>query len=590
MKSLRSKLIIILLLTSLIPLAVATIYSYQISNKAISDKVNSSQKASLKTISKSIDSEILRITTEIDIATMSREFQHAANTLVNSKTEGAEWVALRAMDSLMLGIFGRTYSISGLYLTLKNGKSYAVQDNRQIDLKTLSTQKWFQNEDNNIGTLVQCGILPDKYNQSAVIFGKIVRDVTDAGNLALIGSVHFVVSPQLFNGISSQTEIGTTMLFDRQDQLLASEGNFSPVGVLELLDDARLKHENAKNGSTFISIEGVPAVMLYNTSDMYGYSIVRIIPTSLYTNEISQITRITLIFAAICVAAVIFIAILVSNYVSKPIEKLNQAMKYTEKGNFDVFLPSKNKDEIGQVTRRFNKMVRRLQSFFDQTIKDEKMKKELEISALQYQINPHFLYNVLASVRSLALIENAQDTAQMLNATAKLLKSTIGYAGSLISLSQEIGNIKRLLYIQNVCHSGMVSFTISVEEGISSCQIPNLILQPVVENAVFYGSNPETGRVTIKIEAIRKGEALLLQVSDDGAGISVEKQKSIFSDNKVRNENLTHIGLNNTNERIKLNFGEPYGITLNSSEIGTQVRLLLPFLELKNNEEQLLNL
>lgn len=586
MKSLRSKLIIILLLTSLIPLTIVTVYSYRIANEAISERVNIAQSSSLKTISRSIDSELLRIVTEVDIATLSKEFQNAANVLSNSKTDGEEWVALRGMDSLMLGVFSRTYSISGIYLTMKDEKSYAIQDKHRLDLKTLSQQEWFQNEKNNVGSLVECGTMTDENGESTIILGKIVKDVADVGNLQFICSVHFIVSPKLFNGISSQSDIGTTMLFNKQNQLLSSDGDFSPIAVPKLLNAAREDNDDAKNGSSFISVDNIPAILLYSISDIYGYSVVRIIPTSLYTDEISHITEVTILFAAVCVAVVILIAIIVSNYVSKPIEKLNQAMKYTEKGNFDVFLPSKSRDEIGQVTRRFNKMVKRLNCFFKQTLQDEKKKKELEISALQYQINPHFLYNVLASVRSLAFIENAQETAKMLNSTAKLLRSTIGFAGFLISLSQEIENVKLLLFIQNNCHSGMVGYTIFVEDGISSYQIPNLILQPIVENAVFYGSNPETGQVNIKIEAVKQDNALLLTVSDDGQGISPEKLESILSDSKTKTGNLTHIGLNNTNERIKLNYGEPYGITIRSDGNGTQVKLLLPILEAPPEAEQ----
>lgn len=578
LKSLRLKITWLLLVATLIPLITATIYSHYIASLTIYEKISLTTMSTLKTVSQGVDSELMRLTAEMESATSSREFQKTVNEIRLAQTDGEKWVALRKMDKLMIGIFGKTYAVNGVYLTLPNGESYAVQDKYRLNLKELSKQPWFQDTDSNFGALASCGLVELQEGKSALMFGKPLRDVVDVGNLSVIGSIHFAIDPVLLSALSVKDEDGSSsFLLNSSGQMVAQSVSRAtdPEGAVRLIEENWGMLEQDDSGSATVTLGTQQMMLLFDTSPMYRYHYVRLIPLSLYTSELSGISSATFLFALVCVVAVVLVSVAVSNHISKPVNELNRAMRYTEKGNFDIQLQSHRKDEIGQIIQCFNKMVRRLHSFFDQTIADEKEKKRLEIESLQYQISPHFLYNLLASVRSLALVEDAPETAKMLGSVSKLLKTTVGSAGTMIPLQQELENLQRLLYIQNICHNGTVKWCFHVDSTLEGLLVPNLILQPIVENAVFYGANPATGLVTICLEARIENENLLITIRDNGAGIPEEKLETVLLTGTQHGQ-FSHVGLCNTNERIRMNFGQQYGLSVDSDCEGTAVRVLLP--------------
>ena len=396
LKSLRLKITWLLLVATLIPLITATIYSHYIASLTIYEKISLTTMSTLKTVSQGVDSELMRLTAEMESATSSREFQKTVNEIRLAQTDGEKWVALRKMDKLMIGIFGKTYAVNGVYLTLPNGESYAVQDKYRLNLKELSKQPWFQDTDSNFGALASCGLVELQEGKSALMFGKPLRDVVDVGNLSVIGSIHFAIDPVLLSALSVKDEDGSSsFLLNSSGQVVAQSVSRAtdPEGAVRLIEENWGMLEQDDSGSATVTLGTQQMMLLFDTSPMYRYHYVRLIPLSLYTSELSGISSATFLFALVCVVAVVLVSVAVSNHISKPVNELNRAMRYTEKGNFDIQLQSHRKDEIGQIIQCFNKMVRRLHSFFDQTIADEKEKKRLEIESLQYQISPHFLYN-----------------------------------------------------------------------------------------------------------------------------------------------------------------------------------------------------
>ena len=147
----------------------------------------------------------------------------------------------------------------------------------------------------------------------------------------------------------------------------------------------------------------------------------------------------------------------------------------------------------------------------------------------------------------------------------------------LIPLYQEAENVRRLLYIQNVCHNGLIKWDLELQKGTEEFLVPNLIMQPIVENAVFYSADMNTGKVEINISIRKEKERLEIIIQDHGVGISEERQKEIFRERNHKGQ-FTHVGLFNTRERIRLNYGEPYDLMLYSNSKGTKVVITLPLL------------
>lgn len=578
MKSFRMKMICILLGVSLVPLIVATVYSYNILSKNLYQKINMETMSSIEMLAKSIDNELQRLTADMEIVTSSKEFQHAMNQIRTSRTDGDCWVALQDMDEMMIGMFGKSKGVSGVYITMPDGVTYAIQDKYHTDLKAFSRNSWFIGKDIGFSSIVSRGIEPMQDGRNALIFGKLIRDVTDLGNLAEIGSVHFAIDPALFSSVMVQNkEDSALFLINNDGQVVVSQCQEEESDYYYRLIKDNIMQMKETSGVIPVVANESKMVMIYDTSPLYRYQMVRFIPFPIYNSEIKNITWITILFALLCIIIVVLVSVLISKNISKPVNILSKAMQYTEKGNFDVQLDCNRKDELGDITRSFNRMVRQLNSFFKQIIENEKAKKNLEIRSLQYQISPHFLYNLLASVRSLAVIEKAKETSEMLSAVSKLLKNTVGYAGMLIPLYQETENVRRLLFIQNMCHNGLIKWDLDLQKGTEEFLVPNLIMQPIVENAVFYSADMNTGEVEINISIRKEKERLEIIIQDHGAGISEERQKEIFRENNHKGQ-FTHVGLFNTRERIRLNFGSPYDLMLSSNSKGTKVVITLPLL------------
>lgn len=211
--------------------------------------------------------------------------------------------------------------------------------------------------------------------------------------------------------------------------------------------------------------------------------------------------------------------------------------------------------------------------------------KQAEVTALQSQINPHFLYNTLDSIRGQALIDGSMVIADMAEALSVIFRYSISRTGSLVPIREEIRCIEKYMMIQQFRFSGKFSFQRELDESLLGCLIPRLTLQPIVENAIFHGleAREEGGIVTVRLE--RCGDYLVIRVSDNGVGISESQLLKINENLRVSTLSVepsvgkrgSGIALSNISRRIRLTFGEPYGITvLSFPNMGTDVEISIP--------------
>lgn len=212
-----------------------------------------------------------------------------------------------------------------------------------------------------------------------------------------------------------------------------------------------------------------------------------------------------------------------------------------------------------------------------------KKKADMEFQILQAQINPHFLYNTLDSIKWLAVIQNVHNISSMTNSLINLLKYNISRNNKTVMLSEELESVKNYVNIQKYRYGDIFEVTYDVNEDLLEYRILKFILQPIVENAIFHGFENMEGNCLIKIIARKKDEYLIIEIIDNGIGITNERLEDIQSPNKDKGK-FSGIGLRNIEERIKLYFGEKYGLTIDSKlHEGTHVSLFLPII---SNEEE----
>ncbi len=320
-----------------------------------------------------------------------------------------------------------------------------------------------------------------------------------------------------------------------------------------------------------------------NFSLLTGWSVVGVLNANELADQKSLINFVVLVaLASILLAS--FLAIMISTVMTRPIKQLENTMHEVEKGNFNVRSDIRLNNEIGHLSNTFNVMVSDIQKLMEQTIRDEEEKRKSEIKALQAQINPHFLYNTLDTIIWMSASGKNDEVVEVTSALAKLFRTSISTGEMLVTLAVEIENIKSYLIIQKMRYKDKLRYRLDIPDSLLNCRLPKLILQPIVENAIYHGIKLSPTGGEILIQGSLQGENLLLSVSDNGVGMTGQQLERLFDPK----DSSRGIGIHNVHNRIQLFFGNQYGLSIQSRDgEGTRVDILLPNLPMPTtpNEE-----
>lgn len=282
----------------------------------------------------------------------------------------------------------------------------------------------------------------------------------------------------------------------------------------------------------------------------------------------------------IIVIALLATIVIVSK-VTTEISVLSSKMKGVSSGDLTVRYEVKRNDEIGQMGKTFNHMIVRIQKLMEQVAKEEREKRLNEMAFLQAQINPHFVSNVMNNVVWMAKIQHADNIVPLVNSLNALLQNVMHQDREFIPLKNELEYVDNYLVIMEYSGSYDFMLTKEVEEDTLSLLIPRFILQPIVENAIYHGLPEDLAKQgRIVISSKRYDNNLVIIVEDNGDGISEEKAGEILKKRKGKDRSFNGIGVVNVNERIKIYFGDSYGLHF-ESEKGQYTRciLVLPIVE-----------
>lgn len=273
-----------------------------------------------------------------------------------------------------------------------------------------------------------------------------------------------------------------------------------------------------------------------------------------------------------------------------PIVKIEKAMQILESGSEGSHIDLSQGKSVYPIANKINVMLHSLKETMDREYTEKILKKQAEFEALQSQINPHFLYNTLESIRGQALVRGADEIADMTEALSTLFRYSISRKGNLVTLEEELRNVEHFLMIQQFRFNNKFRITKKIDDfnpEILKCKIPKLSLQPIVENAIYHGLETKMGNGEIYIEAYTTEKRLVITIKDDGVGIVKERLDHLndsldlgldFSVEQTDGRS-SGIALININQRIKIYFGDRYGITIASTVgQGTEVQMVLPVL------------
>ena len=315
--------------------------------------------------------------------------------------------------------------------------------------------------------------------------------------------------------------------------------------------------------------------------DLY---LIEVLPNGPLQRQIPYLSA-SLIFSLAAILALgSALAFLLHRMIARPITALQSRIEAVGSGDFSADPAIEWDNELGDIGRGINKMSGNITALMDRRLEDEKQKQDLEYRMLQNQINPHFIYNTLNSIKWMATIQHAPGIAEMVTALSRLLKSVSKGNERLVPLYEEFALLNDYFTIQQYRYGGTITLDVSYIEDESlnhSCLIPRFTLQPLVENAIFHGIEPKgsAGEVTLRVERDTANGDVLIHLTDDGVGMTPEQAAKALREPGPEEAaaKYRHVGIWNVHRRLQYSFGDAYGLRIESEPgVGTTVTVRLP--------------
>jgi two-component system sensor histidine kinase YesM len=283
------------------------------------------------------------------------------------------------------------------------------------------------------------------------------------------------------------------------------------------------------------------------------------------------------------IIVVILVALLLSGVLTKPLKELQASMRAAA-DNLNTIVPVRTDDEIGQLGRAFNQMLTQIRQLMRQSVQEQKKLRQIEMQVLQEQIKPHFIYNTLEVIIGLLETDQNEDVIKMVEALGAFFRISLSQGRELISIKEEVDHVRNYLYIQKLRHGEKYDYRIEVEDGIVHFKTLKLLLQPLVENAIYHGVRSlVSNEGLIVVRGYRTEETICFEVSDNGRGMPADLVMALnrsLRGEQPEDQAKHGYGLRNVHERIVLAFGQEYGLWLTSTlDQGTRVVLRLPMIK-----------
>lgn len=313
-----------------------------------------------------------------------------------------------------------------------------------------------------------------------------------------------------------------------------------------------------------------------------GWTLVQTVSVEeFYKNLNHQILMAVIVVLTVLGISVLFVWIATSR-IAKPTRELMDSMKTLGKENKYPRVHVVSQDEIGMIGTEYNKMAENIETLIEKVYKMELTQKQAELEFLQMQINPHFLYNALDTISWMALGKGNGEISEMSIALAELLRATIKNE-SFIPLQEEMTTVKDYLFIQEQRFGDKISVSYQVEERASRCQVPNFILQPLIENAIIHGLEPKIGNGRLSVKISIREKRLFFVIEDDGVGMTEEEIRKLYESCKAEDTKQS-IGLKNVYRRLLLCYGEESRLNIQSKQNeGTKIYFSIPLQERKTD-------
>ena len=327
------------------------------------------------------------------------------------------------------------------------------------------------------------------------------------------------------------------------------------------------------------NFHGEKRLVTVKTISYTGWKLISVVPMKSFSMGMTGMRNLVVLLVALTVLAVVILNQMVSARISKPLRRLNDSVKEWEAGNMNPDIYIGGSMEVEHLGKTLRSTVAQIRQLMDDIVVEHEEKRNSELDALQSQINPHFLYNTLDSIVWMITGERYDDAVFMITQLASLFRISLSKGKTVIKIEDEVKHARNYMNIQKIRYKNSFEVDFQIEEDILDGCIVKLVLQPLLENAIYYGMEFMDGEGEIHVRGYRKDKDVYLEVEDNGLGMPEEEAAELLNGKERPHKHGSGVGLVNVHSRLKLRFGEAYGLVIHSCpDEGMMVQIHIPYI------------
>lgn len=570
--NIRYKLMLLMLSVMILPLLILIMFSINVSQSNFEKEVVNSNEARINLAGKYLD-EKLTESDNILFASLIDEKLIPSISQINDENIPLNFSTLAYIQDKLFSIYYGNKHVNAVSIYAK--ESQTVYSLKEADFKVSKINQLNGTAWSNLGVRPNYSFESKLPNQGFSLTRSIIR----FENRKIVGGISLEMNWNIIDSVIEMLESepeSSVFVIDRQGHILYNP-NLGKKTSVDFQKIVKQMNDSNKNISYLKMNKGY---VFFKKAFNNKVAIVKVVPESMLLNGVTKTLIVGIIISALSILLTVILSIVISVRTTKPIIKLVNAMNEVGENNLNVSIETERKDEIGLLEKRFSSMVYRINELINKEYKSEIETRNAQFMALQAQINPHFLYNTLQLVGGMAVTHKAEEIYSVISALSDMFRYITGKQGNLVLIDREIEHIKNYLYIQNIRFEGKVQTDLYIEEGTEANTIPLLTIQPIVENVFNHGFEQKKGLWKLSIDVQKVFDDIEITITDNGVGIPKEKLDDLMEQMKGIPYSLNtkgSIGIKNVAARIRLYFGNDYGLDISSTVgKGTIVVIRIP--------------
>ncbi|OMF38072.1 sensor histidine kinase [Paenibacillus sp. FSL H8-0548] len=590
--NIKTKLFLVLVIVSIIPIIIVSLISYRSYTRLVNEQTSLVASTTIQNSVKNIE-EILMNIDRISI-TLLQQSSNATNyttvrdelrKLQNTDDQYEVFITRNKLKLIFENILlGYSY-INGIYLFTPDGKniSYGNGTDLEVDYDPLEAD-WYKQTLSKKGELYIGEVNKKDYIINAKPSIGFSRALYDPNNNEFVGVFMLDLSTTMFSDLNRNPapSLSNIYLANEKDNILYDKTNTLVGQRLEpdltsLIHNMQGKQLQFNDGQLLTVIQNVPE---------QNWNVIATISIDKIYEQYGISQKLILYISISCAVIFLLVSFVLSTLITKPIIHLAKVMR-KNKGQHFVTMEADRKrvDEIGILYHEYDKMMRDIDTHIRESYQSRILSMDSQMKALEAQINSHFLYNTLESINSIAEIEEVESIVIMTKALGDMFRYSIKTESELVPIQDELQHITNYMAIQQIRYGDKINCHLHIDESLKNQKILKLILQPLVENAIYHGLENKQSSGSITIKGYRSEDTLCFEVIDDGTGMTIQQIAEIHallaeppSFTAIGKRDKQSIGIKNVHARINLYYGKEYGLNIESEHNeGTLIKITVPY-------------